>query len=259
MGNFGRNIFKFGKMTKPVAYLLGVYFSDGYVSMLPDYGKYVLGLDVIDKDFAESFVDAIDKTFGKQPSISTRQRSDWEGLAARHAVSGKPQLQYRTAFCSKSFCSWILETTAEKTRIPKFLMESSIACKREFIAGLMDGDGWMSQTPMRGYPGHYMYQMGLAGGHSEWFDSAIRLMQSIGIVGKKGYQDQYEDYEPQQRYMINIRSYVEAGCYFKINRKQERLEQYIKDVKPQYGQIRKAHHSPSETIRLAPSGNKHEG
>jgi hypothetical protein len=70
-----------------------------------------------------------------------------------------------------------------------------------------------------------------------WFDDFLRLLRSVGIQhGKVGIEmPRKPGYRTPRRISIKLRSWVEAGAYFRISRKQERVERWAK--MPRYGRL----------------------
>lgn len=108
--------------------------------------------------------------------------------------------------------------TAFKSKIPEFYFSANDNIKRDFVAGLMDSDGYIAQR----FDGS-RWQVGFGMTNREIVAGAASIMRSLGVkVGSIG-EDKKGDYRIVYRINPNIRSFIEAGCYFHAARKSDRL------------------------------------
>lgn len=201
---------EFENLNKPLAYILGVYFSDGTIVIRPEQHDYRFALYVMDKDFACYTLTCLHDVIFKDVAEQHWKLSEM--------ADGRWMFQ---AGC-KDFVLWLAEITEGKRKIPDFILDANKVHKRAFIAGIMDGDGWICERAAR--KGLERFQMGYAKSYA-FFHEVVWLMRNIGIkVGKMRRQPSKN--RILWRCTINIRSFLRAGCYFIIARKQERLERY---------------------------------
>jgi intein/homing endonuclease len=118
--------------------------------------------------------------------------------------------------------------TGEKHHIPFIIWEASLSVKKWFIAGVMDGDGWISKTNRNDANKNFQYRIGVGGVEEGWIYEFEKLLQGIGVktclpeVDISGFRK-----KPMVRFSIKIDSFVSKGLFFTINRKQNRLREYI--------------------------------
>ena len=120
-----------------------------------------------------------------------------------------------------------------KNKIPKTVIDSKIEIIAEFVAGLMDTDGYISTGKTR--LGHQKFSLGFINS-GEWLDPFITLLKFLEVkVGKKTLKKKYRSDNEKDCFQINInlRSFVEAGLYFNCQRKQRILDKYKSNVRYQ--------------------------
>jgi intein/homing endonuclease len=167
-------------------------------------------LNTIDLDFAEATREALGAFTERPISLHT------------HAVSksSKPNHSLR---CGDPFiCEALKAETDSKAKLPDWIFTTDRDVKLAFIAGVMDSEGYVCVREGRGQA-----HMGLKS-TDDWFPDFIRLMQSTGLVtGKMGVEKPRKPgYRTPRRVMIKLYSWIEAGAYFRIRRKQERVEKW---------------------------------
>lgn len=122
------------KPSPPLAYIVGVYFGDGSIS-LNDY-KYRIRLKVVDKEFAEAFAEAL-REIGTNPQFY--EESD--GRRKRFVAEATSKSLYK-----------FLEKPKEE------LFEVAKAYPREFLKGFFDSEGYVYLDPkLRKF---HMFQFG---------------------------------------------------------------------------------------------------
>lgn len=219
-------------LSKELAYLLGVYLTDGCISHYSDkYAEYAtFSLSVIDKDFVEFVLECMKKFNPSCKSIiSIVQPKE------RHWSDGrisKCQKQYRTGIGFTKFSDFFENQTGKKHHIPLIIWDSSLQIKRWFIAGIMDGDGWISRTERKNYKKHwkgkyggFQYRIGIGKAKYGWIHEFEKLLQKMGVktLKKEIRMDKYRKI-PMVRFGINIDSFVKNGLFFTIKRKQDRVK-----------------------------------
>jgi intein/homing endonuclease len=118
--------------------------------------------------------------------------------------------------------------TQFKAIIPQFYFSASDDAKRDLIAGLMDSDGYITRICNKNK--YTQWQIGFAMTKREIVAGAANIMRSLGVkVGKLGEYDK-GNYQSMYGITPNIRSYIDAGCYFHSSRKSSRLQAYLEHV-----------------------------
>ena len=221
-------------MNEDMAYLIGVYLSDG--SAHHTERNWIFSLTVRDKDFLEETANALERVFGKRPTAYQDREVLW-----------------KLSFYEKSFVLYLWDITSHKQRIPESITESTIQVKLAFLAGFLDGDGFVSHN-VKG-----QYQVGFVG-TSDWVrDTLPGLLQSLGVKTNKVStiwpKTQFKANKPLHRVTVNVHSFIAAGGYAKMSRKEQRLQDYyahhqaeFTDAEKQRRYKRRKSFSPSETI-----------
>ncbi len=221
-------------MNEDMAYLLGVYLSDG--SAHHTERNWIFSLTARDLDFVENTADVLEKVFGRRPAVY----EDRENM-------------YKISFYNKEFVLYLWDVTNHKQKIPESIVESDIKGKLAFISGFLDGDGFVSHNTAG------QFQVGFVG-TADWVKETLPgLLQSIGVkvnkVSTAWPRTQFKANKPIHRVTVNVHSFIAAGGYARIGRKDSRLIEYYKlhqseftDAEKQRRYKRKRNVSPSETI-----------
>lgn len=193
------------------AYLLGVYLGDGCV--YNHQGYLAFRLNSIDKDFVEATENAI-------KALSDRKTQFHGPYMDKRFPKAAPHWELRCG--DVKLCEALREETKDKKEIPSWLFAASKDERLAFIAGLMDSEGFCAVNVEK--------RQGLLGFKStdEWFDDFLRLTQSVGIIhGKIGTEaPRKPHYKVPKRVSFNLISWVEAGAYFTIGRKQRKVAEW---------------------------------
>jgi intein/homing endonuclease len=187
--------------------LVGVYLGDGCVTT--HQGRLVFRLNTIDEDFAEATKDALAKHSDRRIAIH------------RHAVSKSTKDNFSLRCGDPELAARLRAETDNKRVLPEWIWTADHDGRLAFIAGLMDSEGFVSQSA-RGST-----YMGFKS-TDPWFDDFVRVLNRTGIeVGKIGVeQPRKPGYRTPRRFHIRLRSWVDAGAYFNIARKQARVERW---------------------------------
>jgi hypothetical protein len=119
----------------------------------------------------------------------------------------------------RELCEKLVADTNDKTAIPAYVFGWPDDLKREFVAGLMDSEGFVSMnTAGTAYMGFKSCDV--------WFADFVRILQSVGVqIGKIGVeQPRKPGYKTPRRFTAKMQSWVDSGCRFKIQRKQRRVD-----------------------------------
>jgi intein-encoded DNA endonuclease-like protein len=213
-------------LTIKQAYLIGAYLGDGSISFVPQHGNYFFALNAIDKEFVLKVADCLHEYFGKEPSVFLDKLGG--GWQKRNT-----QPLWKTVVYGKSKCQYLRDITHDKRVIPQCIFTANKKIQKAFIAGVMDSEGYVGK--------HYnqkldrtQYLMGIAS-TDVWLEDFIELLTKHGVkVGKRYKEKQIQPWhKPKFRYKINTMSWIKSGCYFTIDRKNQRLNDYLNRLSPQ--------------------------
>ncbi len=198
---------------KSYAYLLGVYLGDGCVTKTSN-GTNIFRLNTIDEDFALAVKSAIVDLTVTNVYLNC------------HAVKKSIRPNYALGCNDIALCERLTSDTESKKVIPLHRLDSE-ECKRAFVVGLMDSEGFVAEKT-KNKTGR-AYYMGFKS-CDIWVPDFIRLVQSIGLkIGKIQTEKPYKDgYKAPTRFHIKMQSWVDSGLKFNIKRKQERADRWAK-------------------------------
>lgn len=208
------------------AYLIGVYLGDGSISFVEKYHNYFFSMNAIDKEFVERTADCLEEFFGKRPSVFLdKTGGGWQKRGT------KPL--WKTVVYGKQKCQELRDITHDKRVIPQVIFDASDELQKAFIAGIMDSEGYVGKHN-NSETGRIQYLMGIAS-CDVWLEDFIELLTKHGVkVGKRYREKQIKPWhKPKFRYKINTMSWIKSGCYFTIERKNERLKEYLNNLSPQ--------------------------
>lgn len=216
---------------KSYAYLLGVYLGDGCVRQ--NHGKKQFAMNTIDLDFAVAVKDAFEMC-GFTSNIHGPMKDKRFSKSAEF---------YTVNSSSQEMCSALVDDTDAKEKIPGWIFGASKQSRIAFIAGLMDSEGFVAEQKKRTAKGNQCFYMGFKSCDT-WVTDFITLLEKTGVrIGKVGIeQPRKEGYKTPMRFTIKMQSWIDSGCYFNIQRKQSRVNEWQK------------RRLISETIRQTPQG-----
>lgn len=200
---------------KSWAYLVGTYLGDGCVThqWTRDRKKRTcFRLNTIDKDFAEAAIDAL------------RDHTKMAVCYSVHSVSKSSKPNHSVWCGDVALCDRLVIETEAKEKLPDWIWNADHDKKLEFIAGLMDSEGFASlNSKGQLYIGFKSCDV--------WFYDFVRLLNSVGInVGRIGIEKPLKPgYKTPQRFTVRRQSWFDSGAYFKIHRKQGRIEKWASD------------------------------
>lgn len=188
---------------KTYAYLLGCYFGDA--SVFKKGNTYAYSFECIDKEFIDKVASCLQDFVNREVHVHQRTGTN----------------KYYLQVSSKDFKMFI-DDTAGCRYIPEYVYHWDDALKREFLEGVLDSDGWISQ---RSNPnGNCNWQMGYGTTYS-WTYDIKKMLQSFGIVCCKMREIPTKN-KVQLNFTINIQSFIESGFKFNIIRKQTKVNAY---------------------------------
>jgi len=215
---------------KSYAYLLGVYLGDGCVRQ--NHGKKQFAMNTIDYDFAVATKEAIE-LIGYTANIHGPMKDK---------RFSKSSVFYTVNSSSQEICHSLVSETNGKQKLPSWILKADKSKRIAFIAGVMDSEGFVAEQKSRTAKGNQSFYMGYKS-CDVWVNDFIRVLEKTGVrIGKIGVeQPRKEGYKTPTRFTIKMQSWIDSGCYFNIQRKQSRVNEW---------------HSRrliSETIRQAPT------
>lgn len=197
---------------KSYAYLLGVYLGDGSLSYAGNVERATFRLGTVDLDFAQAAADALEAVTGKQPAINTYPEKRGRD---QHCISRR----------DRALASRLLEDTDEKQRLPLGMIQSwPRDWQMAVVVGLMDSEGFVAAN---GNKTNRRFYMGFKC-TAPWVQDFVVLLQSLGIrIGKVQVEaPRKEGYLAPTRFTIKMQSWIDAGGYFNIARKQWRVDEW---------------------------------
>ena len=219
-------------LNKELAYLLGVYLSDGSITVRKyPFKGCIFQLQVIDRDFAERTLEYLKKIL---PECKATVRT-YHYKRTGFKTNNKTKI---TTHCvGVGFTKWkdfFWEQTGMKHHIPSLIWNAPLPIKKWFIAGVMDGDGWVAiATKGRTNP---RFNIGIGKTEDSWIWEFKQFLEKLGVKTNKpeiipaGYRHHTV---PFVRMKLNVRSFISKGLFFTIERKQKKLKyaiQMLRDV-----------------------------
>lgn len=226
---------------KSFAYILGVYLGDGCVTTQNarrKYWRHVFRLNTIDADFAEATRSALAGLDCKRIWVSTHPV---KGGRPNHALSAAPDEDTLTA---------MVEITDGKRTLPYGIEDWPRDHVLAFIAGIMDSEGFVAANASN--PTNRRFYMGFKSCDA-WVPDFIRLLEKTGIrIGTvQTEKPRKPGYKPATRFTIKMQSWIDAGAYFNIARKQDRVTEWA-SAGAYERRARHARRLTSETTRRTP-------
>ena len=221
----GNLLYLMDKYVKPMAYSIGALTGDGTVKthIVKRNNSFatirMVSLSLMDIDCVERVCSEINEFFGKSYRVVKYENPDGTRM-------------YRLAINKKAIYDFFNYFIGEKLFIRDEIFRADREARLDYLAGLFDTDGFVSETKHPGAKYGVSWRVGFASRHRTFVEDVARLLSKIGVkVGK--VHEQTSQYDAKI-YVIkpNIRSFVEAGCYFQIPRKAKRLSNYVDAVKP---------------------------
>lgn len=217
------------QVIEPMAYSIGALLGDGsihhYVHKNAEgklYENHTVCIANMDKECVERVCGELNRFCETNYGIAEYK-------------NGNGTTMYRLAINNEMIYIFFHYFIQDKMFLADEIFRMSKQGQLDFLAGLFDTDGSITTNSM-------YYRISYAARIRTLVEDVARLMQKLGVkVGK--IHEQVSGYGTTM-YVIkpNIRSFVDAGCYFYIMRKVRRLHDYMSMVKVK----------PSETIMPNP-------
>jgi len=197
--------FQFNNLNKDIAYILGVYLSDGSVYTNKDYWK-MFTLEVIDEDFAVKTQECLNRIIGVNKEINVYKDRGCNNRDSFKAYCGNQDL-----------CQWLEDITLKKRYIPSIIFDADKVIKKEFVSAIFDGEGFVSVNP-----NYNSIHIGFAV-TGLWIFEVKELLEGMNIKVLPIRRDEKGRKTPIWWLNINTESFVKGGLYFNIERKQKRI------------------------------------
>jgi len=214
-------------LNKELAYLLGVYITDGSITTrIKPTKNCTFQLQVIDKDFAEKTLEFI------KVIIPSCKGNVNKFIAEPSGFNKNKCIKYCVGVGFFKWKDFFLEQTGNKHHIPSLIWDASLIIKKWFIAGVMDGDGYISIVEKNRV--NPRITIGIGKGEDGWIWEFKQFMEKLNVKVNKpeiipaGYRNHKK---PFVRMKFNIRSFVSRGLFFTVERKQKKIIRAIKLLK----------------------------
>lgn len=200
-------------LTPESAYLLGAILTDGHLAHV-GYQR-VVTISVIDRDFIEAVNESCQSMVGRTYSV------------IEVPPRGRQQRQFALRMTNKRLYEWVFQQTEGKQRVPRGVYRAPREVQEQFVAGVMDGDGWVSilwrPTVKRAEISSFV-QIGLAS-CDPWLDDMKRLCDSMGLPSKGPslMKRNNPNWRPIRRLNFKVKPFVQAEIPMRIRRKADRL------------------------------------
>lgn len=195
---------------KELSYLLGVYLSDGSISGTN------FDLQAIDKDFVEFTLQCWKKIIPTTKAY-LRERSE--------TVSWNKQKRYIIRLGIGEYADYFRYITNFKHHIPLIIWDVNDGLKRWFIAGVMDGDGFITKTKRSSPPsriGKFQYRIGIGGVAEGWIHEFRQLLNEMQVKCNKIERFKTKNGKWFCRFTMRPQTFFDAQLFFTIKRKQDR-------------------------------------
>lgn len=210
-------------LNKEIAYLFGVYLTDGCI----DSGNRFT-LQVIDEDFANNTLNFIKK-------IKPNCKAEIYKRDATKTGGWNKSIQYCIHAGFTEFKDFFEKQTNKKHHIPFIIWDASLEIKRWFIAGVLDGDGWIKKHKRD--TKKQLYQIGIGGIEDGWVLEFKEFLERNGLIILKPYRSLTNAGVPFYCFDMNVDSFISKGLFFTVKRKQDRVLLYIKERSETKGYI----------------------
>jgi hypothetical protein len=194
-------------LSKEIAYLLGVYLTDGLIT------ECNFQLQVVDEDFINT-VYAYLKKFFPNSNATIRERKDISGWNKKK--------RYVLKIGIGKYAEWFKNQTNNKHHLPISIWHQNDGVKRWFIAGVMDGDGWISVKKRKHCSDKFQYCIGIGGVEDGWIHEFRELLCSFDVKCNKIERVLTRNGRWFCRFSIRPKTFFDAKLFFTIKRKSDR-------------------------------------
>jgi hypothetical protein len=200
-------------MSKPLAYIVGVYLGDAYIS---GSGRCFEQYS-IDKDFLVNVSKNLSRISKYPVTIKEAEYKTSSG--------------YRLYCFDRDLCDYLVAATRNKQCVPDTIPLRRCPETQALCEGYLDAEGWVAKSKkLSTYTKHPLYRIGVGNTNLNVLSGVVYRMESFGIQHGKLICSSRKDAKDFYTFEIEKRSYMKSGMKFSIRRKQARLEEYIKDI-----------------------------
>jgi intein-encoded DNA endonuclease-like protein len=207
-----------------LAYTIGLFLGDGSLSVYQKTSgtngkRYV----VFQTKFGNADIETIDRVRG--------QLADVFGVSYKIASTtlSSDKEFYELSSIRRIIFDFFSVNTRMKTRIPERLFGAPKEVRIELLRGILDADGWVSETSERPRP-QQQWQIGFANTELVLVEGVASMLQKLGVkVGNISTKSR-GGYRTIHTITPNIRSFIDAGLSFHAPRKQKKIDRYMNRV-----------------------------
>lgn len=198
-------------MNKNLAYIIGVFIGDGSVLQ-----NKMFNLQSIDKDFVDITAMCLENLSKNKVTVTVLNR-----------LTSSNRLVYSVYLCDVKFCRLLREITNNKKNLPIDFERWDRILQLELIAGLLDSEGYVAMSKFHIYNGRKVFDMRIGIGATDiWLYELHRFCRKNGFDVGKITREKIKSGKIFAKFGFNKKSFIENGLYFKIFRKQQRIENY---------------------------------
>lgn len=208
--------FTFTGLTENLAYFIGSFIGDGHV----DKRQFEYCQVSIDEDYLQIIRLYLQEFLGKLPTV-------------KKIIDPKKykKATYIFRFGSYDFCQWLLTITDNKRKVPDIILHKKCPETKAFCEGFLDAEGWMSKSKSVVNPTTqtHAFRAGVCNNDLDVLDEVKNLLQLQGVIisgsGSKPTKNGIN-----YTYDLNLKSLVNGGITYRINRKANNLREYARTV-----------------------------
>jgi hypothetical protein len=198
-------------MNKNLAYLIGVFLGDGYIAHDRSFG-----LQTIDKDFVDFTAKALSTNTTKKITVGEINR-----------LTTAKNIVYYLYNSDLELNKLLLSITDGKIHLPIDFSEWEDDLQKELIAGLLDSEGYVSMYNIHYYNNQKCFSMSIGIGATDvWIYELHSFFQKKGGLVGQITREKIKSGKIFAKFSFNKKSFIKNGLYFKIFRKQKRIEEY---------------------------------
>jgi intein/homing endonuclease len=220
-----KHTFTFFGWSKPLAYLVGVYLSDGSVHH-PNGRMAIFTHSSIDKEFVDKTDSALRLML---PTTTVRRRIMKRTIPSATSLAKRFTSEiYEVTVSNNDFGLWLESVTKNKTIVPDISDRYLI----HLLSGFIDGDGYINKFQDKKRPQLdrsflKCYQVGICGKGKKM----IKLVEAFTKMGVKVGTKTIGKREVET-YKLNLGSLTDSKICFSIHRKFYKFCEYVNQVKP---------------------------
>lgn len=206
-----------------MAYSIGAFLGDGSCFFNFGYGNgswHTTDISTMDREVVERVQKEVKELCGHEYKI-------------QHKVLKSGTDFFMLRMTRRALYDFFSVNTDNRRRIPEAIFTAPQEIKLALIAGMFDTDGAICESLNENGSrtgSNLRWQLHFVNTEEAMVKDLARLLQGIGVkVGSVTKQD--KGYRlTSYRISPNLRSFITAGCYFEIKRKQALLAKYLEQV-----------------------------